>query len=407
MAPISVNVWPILRDRLLTFRNFVVMARLSVHSCAYVAALVLCQSAVAGGMPESAEFTSTSGKSAAANAGTTSYASNASSGSSGNNSSGATSGAASGIGSAANGNADGAAFVAIEDDPLIVDVSDIADSDGMGNAQLQWQISTDSKNWINISGAVQQSFTPREIHVGKYLRVVISYVDGQGKLETLISPPSSPVKNVNDKPTGTPRLSGVPREKGTLVVDTSLISDEDGIGNYEIIWQQSETQNDWQMYPNADGGVLQLQQRHVGYSYRAVVSYVDRHGTREVLATSPSEIVVNVDDPVEGEVTIVGKAIEGETLGVDTSTIYDLDGIASLSMTWESSRDGRNWETAQTASPRSLALNQSLVGNQIRARVSVVDTFGVESILFSKPSVAVKNINNKPAGKIIVRRVGN
>ncbi|MFZ8924475.1 MAG: hypothetical protein ACO2ZQ_07060, partial [Candidatus Puniceispirillaceae bacterium] len=84
--------------------------------------------------------------------------------------------------------------------------------------------------------------------------------------ETLTSPPSSPVKNVNDKPTGTPRLSGVPREKGTLVVDTSLISDEDGIGNYEIIWQQSETQNDWQMYPNADGGVLQLQQRHVGYS---------------------------------------------------------------------------------------------------------------------------------------------
>ena len=153
--------------------------------------------------------------------------------------------------------------------------------------------------------------------------------------------------------------------------------------------------------------MLQLQQGHVGYSYRAVVSYVDRHGAREVLATSPSEIVINVDDPVEGEVLIVGKAIEGETLGVDTSTIYDLDGIASLSMKWESSRDGHNWETAQTVSPRSLALNQYLVGNQIRARISVVDKFGVESILFSKPSVAVKNINNKPAGKIIVRRVGN
>ena len=82
----------------------------------------------------------------------------------------------------------------------------------------------------------------------------------------MTSSPPSPVKNVNDKPTGTPRLSGVPCEKGTLDVDTSLISDEDGIGNYEIIWQQSETQNDWQMYPNADGGVLQLQQRHVGYS---------------------------------------------------------------------------------------------------------------------------------------------
>ena len=121
-----------------------VMARLSVHSCAYVAAIVLCQSAVAGGMPESADITSTFGKSAAANAGATSNASNASSGSSGNNASGATSGAASGTGSAADGNVVGAAFVAIEDDPLIVDVSDIADSDGMGNAQLQWQISTDN-----------------------------------------------------------------------------------------------------------------------------------------------------------------------------------------------------------------------------------------------------------------------
>ncbi|MGA1187385.1 MAG: hypothetical protein ACO3WT_08575, partial [Candidatus Puniceispirillaceae bacterium] len=76
-------------------------------------------------------------------------ASNASSGSSGNNASSATSRAASGTGSAADGNADGAGFNAIEDDPLIVDVSDIADSDGMGNAQLQWQISTDSKSWLN------------------------------------------------------------------------------------------------------------------------------------------------------------------------------------------------------------------------------------------------------------------
>ena len=48
-------------------------------------------------------------------------------------------------------NASGAAFIAIEDDPLIVDVSDIADSDGMGTSQIQWQISRDGKNWLNLS----------------------------------------------------------------------------------------------------------------------------------------------------------------------------------------------------------------------------------------------------------------
>jgi hypothetical protein len=304
-------------------------------------------------------------------------------------------------------NASGAAFVAIEDDPLIVDVSDIADSDGMGASQIQWQISRDGKNWLNLSGAVQQSFTPREAHVDQYLRVVISYVDGQGKLETLISPPSTAVKNINDKPTGSPRLSGEAREKSTLIVDASLISDEDGIGSYEIIWQQSKTSNNWQQYPSADGGVLQLTQKDVGYSFRAVVSYIDSRGTREVLVTSPSEAVINVDDPVDGEAIIVGEPLEGTTLTADTSSIADLDGIASTNLTWEASSDGRNWESIPVITPKSLSLGQGLVGKQIRIRVSVVDTFGVESILFSKSSLAVRNVNNKPAGKIIVRRVGN
>jgi hypothetical protein len=304
-------------------------------------------------------------------------------------------------------NASGAAFVAIEDDPLIVDVSDIADSDGMGTSQIQWQISRDSKNWLNLSGAVQQSFTPREVHVDQYLRVVISYVDGQGKLETLISPPSTPVKNINDKPTGSPRLSGEAREKSTLVVDASLISDEDGIGSYEIIWQQSKTANDWRLYPSMEGGVLQLTQKDVGYAFRAVVSYIDSRGTREVLVTSPSEVVINVDDPVDGEAIIAGEPLEGTTLAADTSSIADLDGIASTNLTWESSSDGRNWESVPVVTPKALPLTQLLVGKQIRIRVSVVDTFGVESILFSKSSLAVRNVNNKPAGKIIVRRVGS
>jgi hypothetical protein len=73
--------------------------------------------------------------------------------------------------------------------PLIVDASAIMDDDGMGNVQVQWQISKDGETWMNLTGAVHQSFTPREAHVGERLRVQISYVDGQGNLETLTSPP--------------------------------------------------------------------------------------------------------------------------------------------------------------------------------------------------------------------------
>ena len=188
------------------------MLRYTPYAFGVIGALLFCHSVIAGGLPESANEAAPSNSAPTSGAQTNISQSQTPTTS---------------LQSSEDQNASGAAFVAIEDDPLIVDVSDIADSDGMGTSQIQWQISRDGKNWLNLSGAVQQSFTPREAHVDQYLRVVISYVDGQGKLETLISPPSTAVKNVNDKPTGSPRLSGEAREKSTLVVDTSLISDED------------------------------------------------------------------------------------------------------------------------------------------------------------------------------------
>ena len=357
--------------------------------------------ALAGGLPEStSNANSTSASASSTASATASNTASSSTASAANSANTATN-------SATSSQNNGSGFIAIEDDPLIVDASAIMDDDGMGSVQVQWQISTDGSAWMNLTGAVQQSFTPREVHVGQQLRVQISYVDGQGNLETLISPASTPVQNVNDKPTGAPRLTGEAREEGALVVDTSLIADEDGVGTYAVIWQRSSTKTDWQAYPNEVGEVLQLTQNHVGYSYRAVVSYTDRHGTREMLLTSPSETVANVDDPVEGEVLLAGDAIEGSTLVANTARVSDEDGIASLTVGWESSEDGRNWRAIETSGASRFDLSQGMVGKQVRARVSVVDSFGIETIIFSQATNAVRNVNNAPAGTIFVRRVGN
>ena len=307
---------------------------------------------------------------------------------------------------ASNDGVETGSFVAIEDDPLIIDASSVVDGDGVGSMQVQWQISEDGTVWSNLSGEIRQSFTPRERHVGRRLRVQLSYVDGQGNLETILSPASTPVQNVNDKPNGAPQLVGAAREEDALVVDTSMISDDDGLGNFSIIWQRSSTKTDWQAFPETNGEVLQLGQRHVGYSYRAVVSYTDGHGTKELLVTSPSETVQNVDDPVQGEVLITGEATEGSTILVSTNGVSDEDGIASMSVGWEASTDGRNWRTIETAGATQLSLSQLLVNKQIRARVAVVDTFGVETVIFSQATNTVRNVNNKPAGTIFVRRVG-
>ena len=306
-----------------------------------------------------------------------------------------------------NDNSETSGFAAIEDVPLIIDLSSVTDADGMGSVSVQWQISSDPKKWTNISAATNQSFTPREIHVGSRLRVVISYVDGQGNLEPLTSPPSTPVRNVNDKPTGSPRLIGSSVEDSALVVDTSGIADEDGIGGFDITWQRSSSKSSWEAYPTGDKNeVLRLTQSQVGYSYRAVVSYVDSHGTREVLYTSPSETIDNLDDPVQGEVTIVGEPKEGITLRALSNSLSDEDGIASISISWETSKDGRNWMGLNSLSGPVLNLNQSLVGSQVRARVAVVDNFGIETNLYSQATRTVENVNNKPSGRIVIRRVG-
>ena len=371
--------------------------------------------AFAGGLPASDNAAATAGSTAQSiTAETTAASGSASTGSAATTTAATTAAADTGTTSAqqvaqapaSNDGVETGSFVAIEDDPLIIDASSVVDGDGVGSMQVQWQISEDGAVWSNLSGEIRQSFTPRERHVGRRLRVQLSYVDGQGNLETILSPASTPVQNVNDKPNGAPQLVGAAREEDALVVDTSMISDDDGLGNFAIIWQRSSTKTDWQAFPETNGEVLQLAQRHVGYSYRAVVSYTDGHGTKELLVTSPSETVQNVDDPVQGEVLITGEATEGATILVSTNGVSDEDGIASMSVGWEASTDGRNWRTIETAGATQLSLSQMLVNKQIRARVAVVDTFGVETVIFSQATNTVRNVNNKPAGTIFVRRVG-
>lgn len=299
-------------------------------------------------------------------------------------------------------------FRAIEDEQLEIDTSTITDGDGLGSIQIQWQISDNGDEWRVMPGAITPNFIPRDAHVGRFLRVVVSYIDGQGNSEQLISPMSQAVENVNDTPVGQPEITGDARENSLLRVDTSRVSDEDGIGALAIAWERSTTKTEWQPAPELLGDTLALDQSDVGFSYRATVTYTDGFGTREVLTTEPTEIVANVDNPLQGDVVLRGVPTEGNQMVASTSSLTDYDGIASMALFWESSADGRTWDTLDYANGQiQLMLDQSLVGLKLRSRVEVVDTFGVETVVTSKPTEAVRNVNNKPAGQLLIRRVGS
>ena len=295
----------------------------------------------------------------------------------------------------------------LEDEPLIADLTSIIDKDGIGEVNVVWKISNDGNSYRTIPGATNQSFTPRQEHVGRTLRVVLTYLDGQGNLETLISAPTTPVINVNDKPTGVVRLTGESAEDSALILDVSDVYDEDGMGPFNYTWQRTSPNTGWENYTEDDTEVLNLRQEHVSYTYRVRVEYIDGYNNREVIYSNESEAVRNVDDPVLGDVVILGEEKEGSVLEARTDSLSDDDGIASIDVAWERSRDGRNWVSLTGENTKKLNLDQTVVGSQVRVKATLVDRFGIETVLHSQPTRIIENVNNVPIGNVLIRRVSN
>ena len=299
-------------------------------------------------------------------------------------------------------------FRAVEDEKLVIDSSQLRDGDGLGEVQLQWQISENGDDWMVIPGAVSEAFTPRDQQVGKYLRVQVSYIDGQGNPELINSPSSLAVENVNDTPVGLPSIIGDAREGSSFTIDTSRVNDEDGIGAISYAWQRSKTKTDWETVSEKLSQNFRILQADVGYSYRASISYIDGFGTRELLVTEPSEVIANVDNPLEGDLVMRGQAVEGSELVASTSGLSDYDGIESINLFWEASIDGQTWDRISLpANADRVLLNQRLVGMKIRARAVVRDNFGIETVAFGPTTEPVRNINNKPIGVLLIKRVGS
>ena len=292
--------------------------------------------------------------------------------------------------------------------PLVIDLSDLSDPDGLGTPSVQWQEFDNNRgSWTKIDGATTQTFTPRQQHVDNRLRVSIEYIDGAGNLESIVTEPTPPVRNVNDAPTGELRLLGNQAEYDTLRADISAIRDEDGIGPITYHWEISTDGATWQRYRDGEwrSDTITLAQAEVGRYLRAVITYTDGYGTTERVDSAATDPIRNVNDPVQGEVLIQGNTIVGETLGADTSSVSDRDGIANITLVWEASDDGRTWQRAAESSTRTLALGRSLVGHQIRARVDVVDRFGNEGTVVSSTVGPVEAVNAPPSGTIRILSV--
>ena len=193
---------------------------------------------------------------------------------------------------------------------------------------FQWQRSFDQTVWNDIDGKTSSSYMPGDSDVGSYLRVLAGYTDGHGTDETITSDATSLIRNVNDAPEGSVLVSGSPVEDEVLNVDTLMLSDPEGMGEITLQWQSQDALGAWTDIIGANGSSILLGDEEVGKTLRAQASYTDGYGTLEVISSSSTQTIENINDTPRSSI-YEGILSQGET-PQPMSVASGMDGIPDL-----------------------------------------------------------------------------
>jgi len=273
---------------------------------------------------------------------------------------------------------------------LNADTTGISDADGLNSFAYQWQADD-----ADISGANSVSYTPTQAEVGSNIALVVSYTDGGGTNESLTSTGVGPVANINDVPVGLPVIDGSAAQAQVLSVNTTSISDADGLGTFSYQWQA-----DGLDISGANGASVTLTQTEVGSSITVIVGYSDGGGTSESLTSASIGPVANVNDVPTGLPVINGIPTQDQNLTVDTAGISDVDGLAAFDYQWQA--DGLDISGANDA---SVTLTQTEVGSSITVIVGYTDGGGTSESLTSASIGPVANVNDVPTGLPVINGI--
>ena len=274
---------------------------------------------------------------------------------------------------------------------LEVDTSGISDADGLENATFTYQWLADD---ADINGATGSTYTLADADEGKAIKVEVSFTDDEGNNETLTSAATATVSAANIPATGAPTISGTARVGEVLTVDTSGISDEDGMENasFTFTWGASG-------YFRATGAVTEytIQPDDEGKTVDVTASFIDDKGNQEFVDSAPTSVVeARPNNPATGAPTISGTAQVGETVTADTSGIADADGLTNAAFTYQWLADDAEIAGA-TGSTYTLADTDE--GKAIKVEVSFTDDARNEETLSSAATdaVAAASTPNRPA----------
>jgi subtilase family serine protease len=175
------------------------------------------------------------------------------------------------------------------------------DPDGNGEAGFRtfWQTSSQGGSWSEIG--TEATYTVAAEDEGKDLRLVVSYIDGEGFAE-LVTTPLVSVPFMNN---GSASFSII----GTTAVGNTLSAqvasndpDGNGAGGFDYRWQTSTDGSSWSEVGTASSYTLAMADE--GKQLQLVVGYIDGQGFSESVTTSAGLVpllpLVSISGPTVG-----------------------------------------------------------------------------------------------------------
>ena len=205
----------------------------------------------------------------------------------------------------------------------------------------------------------------------------------------------------NTRATGSPTIGGTPQVGQTLTVDTSGISDADGLTHASYTYLYQWIRNNSKIAGQTES-TYTLVDADEGKTIKVKVSFTDDANNQESRTSAPTEAVASPPNtPATGEPTIGGTPQVRRTLTVDASAIEDADGMenAVFRYQWFATKASTTYEYAgETDSTYKLIPADE--GHTFHVEVSFTDDRGYSETLTSAATEAVAAAapNSEPTG---------
>jgi hypothetical protein len=249
------------------------------------------------------------------------------------------------------------------------------DLDNFSADSYQWK-----RNTVNISGATSDTYELVQDDVGKTITCTVS--NNNVNIADKTTSASATAQNVNDPAVGKPTISGSLFVSNQLTVDTSPISDEDGINTSTFTYQWKKN---GVAISGATASTYDLVSADNGTAITVSVSYDDNFNNSHTVDSLASTIA-------DYSISISGTARENYSL---TASANNLAGTVTY-----------QWVRSSDSTVVSNSATYELVAADIGSIITVTVSNGVSGVDAKSQASATVQAENEATGSITVSTSG-